>query len=252
VLDYVVDQIGAINVNLAAGDRAKLDQYLTSVRSLETRIQNSGAVNCAQPNRPGLDGSAPYQDRVPLTFELAALAFECDLTRVATFMFGRGGSLQDFEFLVGRSSQHHFTSHHRRDPQLLDELRQIDRWEVQQFANFIQRLDGTVEANGRTILDNTLAYFSSEISDGDSHRMYDMPIVLAGNAGGKLRVDGTHYQYSQMQFPRPTLVRPSGGEPHGINLFVSFLRAFGLADNTFGDGSVSGQSGRTTTQPWRC
>lgn len=240
VLDYVVDQIGALNMTLAPADRAKLDQYLTSVRSLETRIENSGAVACSRPQSPGVDGSIPYQDRVPLTLELAAIAFECDLTRVATFMFGRGGSLQDFEFLVGRSSQHHFTSHHRRDAQLLSELREIDRWEVQQFSNFIQRLDQTVEANGKTILDNTLAYFGSEISDGDSHRMYDMPIVLAGSAGGRLKVDGTHYQYSQMEFPRPTLVRPRGGEPHGINLFVSFMRAFGLPDDTFGDRSASG------------
>jgi hypothetical protein len=240
VLDHVLGEADTLKTELSASDRLKLDEYMTSVRSLETRIQNSdGGASCAKPAKPTLTGSAPYQDRVPLALELAALAFECDITRVVSFMFGRGNSMQDFAFLFnGESTPHHYTSHHAGSAALQAKLKQIGHWEIDQVATFLKRLDRTEEAGGRTILDNTLAYFNSEISDGNVHLKYDMPVLLAGSAGGKLKVDGTHYMYTQMKFPRP-LVGPRGG-PHGIRLFVSILNAFGIADQTFGDGSAQG------------
>jgi hypothetical protein len=117
-------------------------------------------------------------------------------------------------------------------------LKAIGRWEMEQWAKFLIRLDGMKEADGTSVLDNSLAYFNSEISDGNAHFKYDMPIMLAGSAGGKLKIDGSHYMYTQMTFPRPT-VGPKGG-PHGIKLFVSMMNAFGIMDQTFGDGSVTG------------
>jgi hypothetical protein len=109
---------------------------------------------------------------------------------------------------------------------------------MQQIAAFLTRLDGMQEAGGRTVLDNSVVYCSSEISDGNAHRKYDMPTFLAGSAGGKLKIDGSHYMYTKMNFPRP-LVGPSGG-PHTIKVFVSILNALGIADTTFGDGTASG------------
>jgi hypothetical protein len=174
-----------------------------------------------------------------VTLELAALAFECDATRVISFMFGRGNSMQDFSFLFnGESTPHHLTSHHAGSSAQQAKLKEICRWEVDHVATFLKRLNMTQEAGGKTILDNSLAYFNSEISDGNVHRKYDMPILLAGSAGGRLKVDGTHYQYTQLRTPRP-LLGPSGG-PHGIKLFVSIMNAFGIPDQTFGDGTASG------------
>ena len=235
----MLEEAKSLQTELSPADRVKIDQYLTSVRELETHIQNLDGATCTKPKAPTVTAQSPYPDRVGITMDLAALAFECDATRVITFMFGRGGSLQDFSFLLnGESTPHHYTSHHGNDPKLLAKLREIGHWEVDQVARFLKRLDQTQEAGGKTLLDNTLAYFNSEISDGDRHRKADMPIFLAGNAGGKLKVDGSHYMYTQMTFPRPT-AGPGGG-PHGIKLFVSILNAFGIADQTFGDGSAQG------------
>lgn len=241
VLDHVIGEAQTLKTELSSTDLVKLDQYMTSVRELETRIQNLGGTqaSCTKPSKPTISSTAPYDQRVPITLELAALAFECDVTRVITFMFGRGNSMQDFAFLFnGESTPHHYTSHHAGNAGLQGKLKEIGRWEVNHVANFLKRLDQTQEAGGRTILDNTLAYFNSEISDGNVHRKYDMPVLLAGGAGGKLKVDGTHYQFTKMNNPRP-LLGPSGG-PHGIRLFVSILNAFGISDQTFGDGSAKG------------
>jgi hypothetical protein len=171
----------------------------------------------------------------------------------------------DFGFLpsIGVTAHHHTLSYHS-NPENLRQLKEIDRWEMQQWADFLIRLDGMKEEDGKSVLDNSLAYFNSEISDGAAHRKFDMPVVLAGSAGGKLKVDGTHYNYyPRMTFPRglvggrtaaeqrgqplgqnSPLTRPTAGqEPtgvHGIKLFVSIMNAFGIPDQTFGDGSFSG------------
>jgi hypothetical protein len=240
VLDHVLGEADSLKTQLSASDLLKLDEYMTSVRALETRIQNLGSgAGCAKPAKPTATSASPYEQRVPLALELAALAFECDVTRVISFMFGRGNSMQDFAFLFNKeSTPHHHTSHHAGNAALQAKLKEIGHWEVDQMATFLKRLDKTEEAGGRTILDNTLAYFNSEISDGNVHLKYDMPVLLAGSAGGKLKVDGTHYMYTKMKFPRP-LVGPGGG-PHGIRLFVSIMNAFGIPDKTFGDGSAQG------------
>jgi hypothetical protein len=240
VLDHVLGEADSLKVELSASDRLKLDEYMTSVRELEVQIQNEGqGLSCQKPAKPTATPTSPYEQRVPLALELAALAFECDATRVISFMFGRGNSMQDFAFLFdGESTPHHHTSHHAGSAALQKKLREIGRWEMDHVATFLKRLDKTVEAEGRTVLDNTLAYFNSEISDGNVHLKYDMPVLLAGSAGGKLKVDGSHYMYTQMKTPRP-LVGPGGG-PHGIRLFVSIMNAFGIPDDTFGDGSAKG------------
>src|SRR5690606_29881374 len=206
VLDHVREEAKTLQLKLGMDDREKLESYLTSVRELETRIQNSGNATaaCTVPDAPTETNSAAYPERVRATLDLAALAFQCDITRVISFMFGRGNSLQDFAFLLnGQGNEHHYISHHGGNSDSLNKLRAIGRWEVQEVANFLLKLEATSEGEGTTVLDNTLAYFNSEISDGDRHRKYDMPIFLAGSAGGRMKVDGTHHMYTQMNFPRP-------------------------------------------------
>jgi len=242
ILDYVLDEAKTLDGSLGTTDRAKMDEFMTSIRGVETRIQNlstsGGGASCMMPARPTLTDTSAYQDRVSIMLQLAKLALQCDVTRVMTFMFARGTSMQDYNFLLGVTSPHHTLSHHGGQAANLDKLKQIGKWEMQQWATFLSSLEAITEDNGKTLLDNTLAYFNSEISDGNSHKKYDMPIVLAGSAGGKLKIDGNHYMYTKMSFPRP-LLGPGGG-PHAIKLFVSIMNAFGLPDQTFGDGSATG------------
>jgi hypothetical protein len=240
VLDNVLGEAESLKTELSPSDRLKLDEYMTSVRELETRIQNLGAgLSCKKPDNLELAAGLAYEKRIEVSLQLAALAFECDATRVISFMFGRGNSMQDFAFLFdGESTPHHHTSHHAGDAKLQAKLKQISRWEVDQVATFLKRLDQSTEAGNKTVLDNSLAYFNSEISDGNWHAKYDMPVLLAGSAGGKLKVDGSHHMYTQMTFPRPTS-GPKGG-PHTAKLFVSIMNAFGIMDQTFGDGTATG------------
>ncbi|MES1204338.1 MAG: DUF1552 domain-containing protein [Pseudomonadota bacterium] len=240
VLDHVLTQAQSLRAKLNATDRIKADQYLTSIRALETRIQtlNTGGGTCMKPAKPTLANTAPYAQRVPIMFELAALALQCDVTRVITFMVARSTSLEDFSFVTGKSSAHHNISHHRGVAENLDLLRTIGRWEMEQVATFLKRIDGMIEGNGKSVLDNMSVFLGSDISDGNSHKHYDMPILLAGNLGGRLKTGGNHVMYTQMIFPRPVL-GPSGG-PHTGKLFISIANAFGIPITTFGDGSFTG------------
>jgi len=238
VLDHVLAETQSLSTALSPSDRDKLDHYQTSVRALEMQIQNmASGVQCSMAKSPGMD-AIPYATRVAAMIDIIALAFQCDMTRVVSFMMARGSSLQDWSFLVNQSSPHHRISHHSMDPKNLAMLRQIDQWEIAQLAGLLTRLDAIQDVNGKTILDNTLVYCSSEISDGDSHNKWDMPVLLAGSAGGALKIDGRHISYTKMTFPRP-IVGPMGG-PHTEHTFVSILNAFGIAANTFGDATVSG------------
>lgn len=239
ILDHCLDEAKDLQSMLGKNDRDKLDEYMTAIAEVEKQIQNQGAGggSCALPMKSALTETSPYEQRVPVMLELMALALQCDVTRVGTFMFARGTSKQDFKFLLGSTAIHHDVSHHMGSAAQQAKLKEIGRWEMEQWAKFLIRLDGMKEADGTSVLDNSLAYFNSEISDGNAHFKYDMPIMLAGSAGGKLKVDGSHYMYTKMTFPRPT-VGPKGG-PHGIKLFVSMLNAFGIMDQTFGDGSAT-------------
>ena len=95
-----------------------------------------------------------------------------------------------------------------------------------------------IEANGKSVLDNMSVYFSSEISDGNSHKKYDMPVLLAGSLGGKLKMGGNHFMYTSIPFPRPVL-GPSGG-PHTGKVLIALANAFGVPITTFGDGVAQG------------
>jgi hypothetical protein len=272
ILDQVKSEAESLQKILGKTDRLKMDELLNSIREVEVRIQNlgtssgGGGAMCMMPGKPTLTDSSPYKDRLSIMLDLAALALQCDVTRVLTFMFARGTSMVDFAFLpsIGTTAPHHTVSHHHKSDANVKKLREIGRWEMQQWATFLGKLDKTTEGNGKTLLDNSLAYLNSEISDGDAHRKFDMPIVLAGTAGGKLKVDGTHYNYyPRMTFPREfvggrtaaeqkgqplgqssPLTKPTAGQAptgvHGSKLFVSMMNAFGIPDQTFGIGSETG------------
>jgi hypothetical protein len=235
VLDYVTEEAALLQTELGQDDRAKLDEYLTGLRELESRIANLGGSGsagtfCEVPSAPG--GNIPYQELVVVLADLMAMAFICDQTRVGSFIMARGTSMVNFEWLLGEASEHHLISHHQRRDVAYEMLRQIDRWEMEVFSNFLQKLDSAVEADGTSVLDKTLVYCSSEVGDGDGHWKFDMPVIVAGGANGRFKADGSHVMYTDMEFPRP-VVGPRGG-PHTGQLMVSILNAFDVDVDEFG------------------
>ncbi len=218
VLDYVLSDIRRMQQKLGAADRAKLEEYFTSVEQLERQLVDAAPSACTVPDRPAASGLS-LTAKARLMADLMVLAFQCDLTRVQTFMLANAGSNRRYDFL-GIDQGHHELSHHQNLQTNYDKLKIIDHWEVQQFAYLLEKLKSTVDGDGKSLLDTATVFFSSEISDGNRHNHTDMPILLAGRANGYFAT-GRHIRYSKEQ---PV-----------ANLFISMLDAMGLPVQTFGD-----------------
>lgn len=216
VLDSVKVDSASLKTKLGKSDKVKLDQYEAGIRDLEVRLQSTVATSVCDPGtRP--PPPADIRERTKLMMDLMVLAFQCDTTRVATFMLNNAGSNYAFNFL-GLSDGHHTYSHHQGQAGNLDALTKIGTWEVEQFSYLLQKMKAITEPDG-TMLDNSLLFFSSEIEDGDAHRHVNMPILVAGKAGGNI-TSGRHVRY--------TTERPVA------NLFVSMLTAVGVPTTSFG------------------
>jgi hypothetical protein len=227
LLDYTLADANALSLRMGKTDQHKLDEYMTGVRELEARLQSAAqAPSCDPGMRPGTDPA--YPDKVKLMSDLMVLAFQCDVTRVTTFMLGNGGSNRNYGF-IGVNVGHHETSHHQMDPVKLDQLTAIGTWEMQQLAYLLARMQA-VDEGGESLLDHSVVFLSSEIEDGDTHAHTNMPILLAGAASGRLK-PGKHVKFT--------------GQPSVGNLFVSVLQACGLSDTTFGADGKGPLSGLT-------
>jgi hypothetical protein len=246
VLDRVLGQAQSLATKLSPSDKLKLDEYTTSLRELEVRIDKlaAGGSSCMVPPAPaaspplnfdrGITPSSILKDHVPTFIDLMAIALQCDITRTITFMLGNGTSNNDYQFVTGSSTPHHGTSHHGGSASLLAKLTQIDVWEMQQAAALLTKLDGMVQADGKSLLDYTTFYLSSDVGDGNTHNHWDMPVLLAGGSASGLKVDGRHINYTPaLAFPRP-LVGPRS-PTHTGRVFISILNAHGIPDQTFGE-----------------
>lgn len=217
VLDYVRQDATRLQPRLGATDRRKLEEYLDSVREVERRVSmGAGARACATPPRPsdGMD----FQRTLAVHHELMALAFQCDHTRVITFMLGNAGSGRNYAFL-GADGGHHELSHHQRDARKLAALQTIGAFEVRQFAALLGRLRTLTESDGSGLLDHCAVLFSSEISDGDAHNHTNLPVLLAGRCGAQLD-PGRHVAFT--------------GDPPIANLYLALLKALGVRAERFG------------------
>jgi len=245
VLDHVIGQTQSLSKKLSPTDQHKLDEYTTALRELEVRIQkiSAGGMSCMVPARPaaspplnfdrGITPSSILSEHVPAFVDLMAIALQCDITRSITFMLGNGTSNNDYNFLIGSSTPHHGTSHHGGNAAALAKLTQIGAWEVKQAATLLQKLDATIEADGKTVLDNTTFFMSSDVADGNTHNHWDLPVLLAGGAGGALKTDGRHINYTpELKFPRPLVGARSN--THTGRVFVSILQAHGIMQDSFG------------------
>lgn len=185
VLDFVREESNALNRRLGSSDKSKLDEYLTGLRELESRLGIGGGssavigANCKQVAPPQFNGG--YEGRVAAMYELSYHALACDMTRVGTLLLANEASNVSYGFL-GVYGGHHQISHDA-SPNGRAQIDTIVKWHVGQLAKFAERLRSTSEGNGN-MLDNSLLVFGGGIADGARHNHDNLPILLIGRGGG--------------------------------------------------------------------
>jgi len=225
ILDAVGGEYTRISGQLGSADKQRLDAHLQAVREIETRLTaNLTETNpaCGDPTVPAL--SAQSNDSFPtvggVMMDLLAMAFACDLTRVASLQWSRSVSQVRFTWL-GIPDGHHDLSHRSdTDADAVNKLTMINSWYAQQMAGLVARLQSTPEAGGGTLFDSTMVLWTNELAKGNTHSRQDAPYVIAGNAGGPLAT-GRFLSYEGQ------------GLNHN-NLMVSILNALGIPDTSFG------------------
>jgi len=235
ILDAVVADVQGLSKNLTAHDRTRLDEYLANVREVERRIvqaenQRSERALEAPPTPSGVPES--FEEHVSLMFELQALAFQGDLTRVTSFMMGRELSGLSYP-QIGIADGHHPISHNNYDIKQMEKKAKVDTYNVSLFANFLQRLKDTPDGDSN-LLENSLFVYGSGMSDGNVHNHLNLPVLVAGNAGGQLK-GGRHIQVGQLAAQRTIPAIPKFDKMMPIaNLMVSVQQLFGIETESYG------------------
>lgn len=221
ILDLVMEDALALSQQLGKRDAQKLDEYLAGVREIEKRLEriekeNPTAFLDASQRPKGIP--ADYGEHIRLMGDMMVLAFQADLTRISTFMLANDGSNRPFRD-IGITDGHHDISHHANEAAKLEKKRQIDRWQVEQVAYVLERMQSVKELDG-TLLDNSMVVFGAGISDGNRHNHDDLPILMAGKGGGSIKA-GRH-----VRFPKDTPM---------TNLFITMLDKVGVDVEKLGD-----------------
>jgi hypothetical protein len=221
VLDFVLEDARAMRERLAPRDKQKLEEYLTGVREIEARIQKAEKFGRAAD--PGVETPAgvptEYADHVQLMFDMMILAFQTDSTRVATLLLAHDGSNRSFD-QIGISEGHHDLTHHQNRKDWIAKVADIDLWYAQQFAKFLDKMSRVKDADGRSLLHNSMIVYGSGNADGNRHTHTNLPVLLAGAGGGRLKT-GRYVQH--------------GGKPM-TNLFLGLAQNLGVEKlDRFGD-----------------
>jgi hypothetical protein len=223
VLDFVLQDAQAMQQRLGGRDRDKLDQYLTGVRELEARIQRAeqrGAVRDPLIATPA-GVPADHAQHIQLMYDLLLLAFQTDSTRVATMLLAHDGSNRSFAD-IGVPEGHHDLSHHDGNPDKIEKITEIDLWYVQQFGKFLDKMAAMKDADGHSLLHNSMIVYGGGNADGNRHTHVNLPILLAGAGGGTVT---------------PGRFVTHGGKP-ATNLFLSMADRMGVKNlERFGDSS---------------
>jgi hypothetical protein len=219
ILDFVAEDTVRLQGELGATDRRKLDEYLTGVREIERRIETAEKTAQQAPPIDRPEGiPVDYSEHARLMFDLMAVAFQTDSTRIASFMMAREGSNRAYGE-IGISDAHHGMSHHRGNQEWIDKLARINRYHIEQFAYFLSKLEAAPDVDG-SLLDNSLILYGSGLADGNRHTHHDLPVLLAGRGARTVKA-GRHLRYAS--------------ETPMNNLFLSILDRAGVAAETLGD-----------------
>lgn len=221
ILDFIADDAKSMHKKLGRNDQQKLDEYLTGVREVERRIQKSESLG--SPIDPGVASPKgkpdDYKEHMRLLMDMMVLAFQTDSTRVSTFLLAHDGSNRSFRD-IGVSEGHHNLSHHKKKKDNLQKIQKIDEFYIEQLAYFMDRMKKTEDVDGKSLLHNSMIVYGSGISDGDRHSHDDLPVIVAGNAGGSFET-GRHVDL--------------GEKVPLSNLYVRMLNEFGVKAKNFGD-----------------
>jgi hypothetical protein len=196
ILDSVTERVGELQRGLGVRDRSRISEYLEAVRDVERRIQKAEEQSSQQ--LPVLEQPAgipaSYADHARLMFDLQVLAYQCDLTRVSTFMMAREISGRTYPE-IGVPDSHHPTSHHRDDPEMLAKLAKINHYHTTLFSHFVERLSATPDGDG-SLLDHMILIFGAGMSNSNRHDPTNLPVVLLGGGSGQL-AGGRHIRYGE-------------------------------------------------------
>jgi len=192
ILDLILEDSKKLQGRLGGGDRAVLDSYLESVHEIERRTQMASAKDLSKfqiPNAPVGEHDA-FADQVKLMFDLVALAYQADLTRVITFINAAEGTNRPYNH-IGVPDAFHAISHHNDDLDKLNKLVKIQTWHVEKFGEFLTTMSATPDGDG-TLLDHSIILFGSNMSNSDQHNNYPVPNMVVGGGNGKMKLGGQH------------------------------------------------------------
>lgn len=223
LLDSVTEQISGLNRTLPASDRERMDRFVTDVREIERRIQQSGERVASNVTLPGKPAGIPedIEEHIKLMYDLLALAWQTEITRTSTFMMAKELSNAVYP-KSGIRDSYHILSHHSNNENSKARFAVLNRYHVGLFAYFVDKLSKTPDGEG-TLLDHSLVLYGSGMSDGNSHNHDPLPIVLAGHAGGTLQ--GNRHILQKQLTPMS-------------NLLVAMLEKLGCPEDHIGDSNA--------------
>jgi hypothetical protein len=221
LLDLILEGTQSLKGTLGNGDRAVLDGYLESVREVERRTQKATAKDLSAftiPEAPvgELDS---FAEQVKLMFDLVALAYQADLTRVASYIMAAEGTNRTYNH-IGIADSFHPVSHHANDLTRIEKLAKIQTWHLDQFAAFIKKMAETPDGQG-SLLDHSMFMYGSNMSNSDRHDNYPEPNIVVGGGNGKMKLGGQH-----LVLPERTPI---------ANLHLTLLQKVGVERDRFGD-----------------
>jgi hypothetical protein len=222
ILDSLTGSISRLSKNSSASDRERLDSYTENVREIERRLQIAMKASTVAPTDMPVPVGVPqtFDEHIKLQFDLLALAFQADITRVGTLLFARDLTGRTYPESEAPTSGFHGVSHHGEDPRRIADLSKINQYHVKMLAHLIGKMAATNDGDG-TVLDHSLVLFGSNMGNPNQHLHYDVPHVLVGGVNGRLK-GGRHLAY-------PSKTVPTG------NLLLSILDMYDIHRDSIGD-----------------
>ena len=220
ILDFVTEDTHKLEGSLGPTDRRKLDEYLTAIRAVERQIERAESDN--RQIDPHMDKPygvpADFAEHFKLMSSMVAIAFQADLTRIVTFLMTNEGTSRPYREL-NIADGHHPLTHHRGQAELMEKVRRINEYHVQQFAGFVEKMK-TAKEGDRSMLDNSMIVYGAGLSDGNAHLHEDLPTVVIGRGG-------SYFKTGQRIVARR--------ETPMCNLFLTMMDRMGVHPERFGD-----------------
>jgi hypothetical protein len=219
ILDGVMEDTKNLERDLGPSDRRKIDEYMSSVREIEARIQKTESDNkevVPQMDKP-VAAPADLSDHARLMYDLMRVAFQTDMTRIATFMVTREGSSRTYRE-IDLPEAHHPLTHHQGNPEMIEKVYRINRYHMEMFAEFIGKMAKTPDGDG-SLLDHSMIVYGAGLADGNKHEHVNLPVLIAGGACGTIKT-GRHLELAKTPIN---------------NLYVSMLDRMGVPAESLGD-----------------